>query len=196
MLNALAPYIPVTVAGAFLIFAIKEAIELARRRRADRRKIAAIKRFIARDLELCAWAISGYRSILRTFEDVDDMPSHLMRTFAEPSGRLRFEHWDDGDESPFRSGSMIAPVVNTFASKFMLDIATLDEELYHQVEAATDSLAELEHIKASIIEQTSRPMHRVPFVNYARKELSEIEAAITELYKICTGHHEIRARLR
>ena len=134
MLQALAPYVPATVIGAIIIFAVKEVLEFRRRRKADQRKIQSIKHFIARDLELCAWAIDSYRGVLDAFQQAEDEPGRQVRIFAEPSGRLHYEHWgEDDDETPFRSGGMFAPVVNG-TSRFMLDIATLDKYLFEQSE--------------------------------------------------------------
>ncbi|MEM5474407.1 hypothetical protein WNZ14_21980 [Hoeflea sp. AS60] len=197
MFEAFSPYVPVTVIGAIILFIIREVLEFRRRRGADQRKLQAIRHFIARDLELCQSAIRSYRGVLEAFKRVEMEPGRQIRIFVEPSGRLHYEHWcEDEDETPFRSGGMFAPVVNTFAARFMLDIATLDSELYKQVESTTDELSELKHIKGSLMEQAERPIHRDGFIEYAAIELNDIEKSIRSLYKICTGLDEIKPRIR
>lgn len=196
MFQALAPYLPATVIAAIFLFAIKEALEFRKKHKENQRKIQAIKHFIARDLELCQWAIHTYRNVLAAFKIAEEEPGTQLRIYTEPSGRLRYERWEEGKENEIRSGGMVAPVVNAFASRFMLEIATLDKSLYEQVEKTTDDLAELEHIKAGLMDNIDDHIHRGGFIHYAELEINEIERSIQNLYKVCTGLDEVKRRIR
>jgi hypothetical protein len=195
--------LPITVIFAILIFFTKEAFELIRRYISDTRKLKAIKHLISRDLELCAWTIKCYRNLLNSIT-IDDEHVVKYRVYTNSSGGMRYQYWTDDDleddledTSHFKSGGMFPPVIDTFATKFMLELATLDNKFYLQVEKTADALAELQHIKSSIIEQAEMPLVlRNHFIDYAKSEIDDIEVAINSLYELCTGKAEVKMRLR
>lgn len=87
-------------------------------------------------------------------------------------------------------------------SKFLLEIATLDKKFFAALEPAYDSLAELEHVRQSLIgihdsEQESGidGLFR-SFAVYALDELRDTEAALQSLYIFCTGNILKKHRLR
>lgn len=193
-LTALQPLVPITVIVAVVLFLFKEALEWIKRRRADARKLGAIKRIVARDLEVNAWVVRCYRDALNAMEMLDIGATEHMRIYSRSSGRSRHEHWE-GDDA-IRSGGFFPTPVTNNVEKYLLDAATLDQKLLQHMEATATSLAELDHIRMSTIEQLDEPVHRPGFVNYARLELKDIEADLTELYRYCTGKTELAFRIR
>jgi hypothetical protein len=83
----------------------------------------------------------------------------------------------------------------------LLDVATLDEKLFPLAEAALTAVAELEHLRESLLYHGSEEDEEVRdvaphFAEYSLKELAEAESALASLYKQCTGKELSNARLR
>lgn len=87
-------------------------------------------------------------------------------------------------------------------SKFILDIATLDKNLFEVMEPAYDGLAELEHIRESLIniEDVAAFMEPSSYLeglaDYSVNVIKEVEDALKGLYMHCTGKALTKHRLR
>lgn len=197
LVAAFQPLIPITVFVAVGLFLIKEGLEWVKRRRADVRKLGAIKRIVARDLEMNGWVIHCYQNALGAMEMLDLDPDQRMRIYSPAGGRPHYEHWEESEgDDAVRSGGLYPAPISANVEKYLLDAATLDRRLLEHMEAASTALAELEHIRLSTMEQIEEPLHREGFVEYARRELSDVEAELTKLYRYCTGKDKITARIR
>lgn len=187
--------IPATAFVAIALFIVKELLEFVRRIRANQRKLAAIKRMIAREIELNAWAIRGMRQALSHIESyvngTDERKPNIIR---EPSGRYKFEmrfaNGNDGYSCPLES------IRDEVQHKHLLDVASLDKKLFEHLEAAIGATAEIAHVRSSLFDLIDDEMWLEPFVEYAQKEFSRQEAQLTILYKACTGSSEIKQRIR
>lgn len=87
-------------------------------------------------------------------------------------------------------------------SKFLLEIATLDKTLFEIMEPAYDGLAEVDHVRESLL-NIDEGDNLIPkydylagFAEYALNELEEAEAALAKLYTHCTGRPLTQHRLR
>ncbi|KPH80561.1 hypothetical protein AE618_12380 [Bosea vaviloviae] len=78
----------------------------------------------------------------------------------------------------------------------MLEVATLDSDLYKALEPAVDEIATLKHVRNGFIEYAEDEDFRDGFTDYATRELDDIEASFKALYKYCTGQDGVPARLR
>jgi hypothetical protein len=87
-------------------------------------------------------------------------------------------------------------------SKFLLDIATLDKLLFSFMEPAYDELAEVEHVRESLININDKPEQIAArdfvmgFAQYAVDVLQDAEKKLGALYVHCTGKPLTQHRLR
>jgi hypothetical protein len=191
--------LPVTAVVAVLIFVAREILEFVRRRRAERRKLAAIKRLVARELELNNWSIEKVRQALTEIQDAARRDDVVVEVRRLPTGTDRFirreKDADDGSHFP-------VPVVHDGElRKYLLDIATLDAGLLKAAEAAVDGIAELRHVRESLVSNLSGEEELFPaflesFAEYGLAELEDVKPALAELYRQCTGFELTKKRLR
>lgn len=85
--------------------------------------------------------------------------------------------------------------------KNLLEVATLDKKLYSALQPAYDAVADLEHVRQSLIyfvdpEDEKDKMHLDGFINYALDELEDVFKELASLYKMCTGKDLEKHRLR
>jgi hypothetical protein len=193
--------LPATVVAAIAIFVVKETAEGLRRRSADRRKIHALKALIARECELNYWPVKVIRDILMNVPGPDEEnPEVEVRIERRINGRpvARIRALDGGSEST----RGIPEVHRELMSKFLLDIATLNGEFFAALEPAYDSLAELEHVRQSLISIHDNEQESGidglfgAFAVYALEELRSTEAELQFLYRFCTGNALEKHRLR
>jgi hypothetical protein len=197
----LSSLLPVTVVAAIAIFVVKETVEYLRRWSADRRKIHALKALIARECELNYWPVKALRSILINVPGPDEEnPQVEVRIERRANGRpvACIRTLDGGSEST----RGIPEVHRELMSKFLLEIAMLNSKFFAALEPAYDSLAELEHVRQSLIsihddEQESEIDGIIgSFAVYALEELRSTEAALQSLYLFCTDKALEKHRLR
>lgn len=188
--------IPAAVFTAIAIFIVKELLEFLRRRRADKRRLAVYKNILADECERNRWCTKSMRSIAKTVTKEPRM--YMVRN--EPSGRTLFLTPDeDGD---FSSGGILPVVHREKIEKLAPDIAQLDEALSKEVREALDALAELEHVRNSVIDY-EKPDSRADvaafyesFWDYVKEELDDADKQIEALYLACTGKKLENHRLR
>ena len=200
-MNLILSLVPVTVLAAVVLFLLKEAVEYVRRTRADSRKIHALKALLARECELNFWTIKSLRSILINVPKPDDgNPQIVVRVEKREGGVpvVRITSTDGGVDSIRH----IPRAHRELMSKYLLDVATLDKDLFAALEPAYDSVAELEHVRESLIriEESAGEIDLDQFLGafseYAIDELKDAEEALARLYKHCTGKPLEKHRLR
>ena len=193
--------IPVTVVAAITLFFVKEAVEAVRRHLSDKRKIHGLKTLFARECELNLWTIKALRSILVNVPKPDD---------STPQTIVQIEHREDkvpyariiSDDGASESSGPIPIVHRELMTKYLLDTATLDKELFDDLEVAYDALADLSHVRQSLVQvHEDQARMNIPgffgsFAEWALEELDEIEGALASLYKHCTGGALEKHRLR
>ena len=193
--------VPITVVAAVLLFILKEAVEAVRRHRGDSRKMHALKALLARECELNLWTIKALRDILINVPKPDDeRPQTVVRIERRTNGStIALISSADG---ALRSSRSLPKAHLDLMSKYLLDVATLDSKLFQALETAYDSVAELEHIRESLVriheseEEAKMPDLIRPFAEYALDEIERTELAIAALYKHCTGKKLEAHRLR
>ena len=77
-------------------------------------------------------------------------------------------------------------------SRLMLDVASLDKALFDDLEAAYDSVIEVQHVRESLIRFVeSDEEHEKQFLetlpHYGLQEIDDALTALAKLYKTCTG---------
>lgn len=192
--------VPLTVIAAIVLFLIKEFAEGVRRYRADQRKRIALRTLLARECELNNWTIKSIKHIVETIRDESEENSLIEFSFIFPkSGKPQFrvKHPD----SEFKNGSGLGSIHRDIMSKNLLDVATLDKELFSALQPAYDSIANLEHLRESLIyyvdpEDDQDKMHLEGFIHYALNELEDVKKDLSNLYMECTGQalntHRVR----
>lgn len=198
---ALLTLVPITVIAAVLLFVIKEFVEAIRRACADSRKVHALKTLLARECELNLWTIKALRSILIDIPKSDgEHPEIVVRIERRESGSpiARITSADGGLEST----RPIPRAHRELMSKYLLDVATLDKKLFQVLEPAYDGIAELEHVRESLVrvheneEESQMPGLIGSFAEYALEEICCTEEALASLYRHCTGKPLEKHRLR
>lgn len=193
--------LPITAVVAIVVFISKEALEYFRRSGADKRKIAALTALLARECELNYWTIKSLRRIV-TEIPTEESPGPQFRFSIEhkPSGRPYAKVVSSDGKLESHLG--IPKVHRELMSKFLLDIATLDRKLFEVMEPAYDALAELEHVRETLVNIDDgaglipRDDFLAGFAGYAIVELKDAENAVGALYKYCTNRPLTQHRLR
>ena len=193
-LNSLSPLLPITALVAIGLFLAKEVMELVRRRRADARKLGAIRRILSRDLELNQWVLEALRNAVGALERIEAEHGRKGRIYESPGKRIRYEHWVEGDKH--RSDGGLPSVYATNFDRYLLDVATLDRKMLSYVEIASTALANLDHVRSGVVEHIDDQTWRGSFVLYARGELDKAEIDLQRLYQYCTGAQKVPVRLR
>jgi hypothetical protein len=198
--EVLANIVPITVLVAVTLFFVKEIVEAIRRYSGDFRKKGAFRTLLARECELNHWTIKSIKRIVETIRDESAKEPQTKFSFIFPrSGKVLFrcEHPD----AEWKSGSALAEVHKDLMGKYLLDVATLDKKLFASLQVAYDALANLEHVRESLIyfvapEDEQDKDHLYGFVGYALSELDDIYGDLAALYLQCTGQKLETHRLR
>lgn len=193
--------LPITAVVAIVVFAIKETLEHFRRRSADRRKLAGLISLLARECELNYATIKLLRHIVEKIpNDEHPDPQFSLSIGWKPSGRPYARVLSESRGMQWQLG--IPQVHRELMSKFLLDVATLDKRLFELMEPAYDGLAEVEHVRESLLNfeeevESMRPEdYLAGLADYASGELQGAEDALRKLYTYCTGKPLTRHRLR
>ncbi|MDP2027716.1 hypothetical protein [Sulfuriferula sp.] len=197
-MESLLALLPATVIAAVFLFILKELFEGARRYRGEQRKKQALRTLLARECELNNWTIKCIRSIVETIRDESEDGAQFEFIFPK-SGKVLFrvKHSD----SDYKSGSNLAETHREVMDKNLLEVATLDKSLYAALQPAYDAVAELEHVRQSLIyyvapEDDQDKIHLGGFTHYALSELEDVSKKLACLYKECTGKDLEKHRLR
>ena len=196
-----ASLLPAAAVVAIAVFLVKEALEFFRRRDANVRKLRALTALLARECELNYWTIRSLRRIIQEIPSNDDPSTQRQveikrRSSGKPYAQI-VSH--DGE---FETHMNIPSVHRDLMSKFLLDIATLDKNLFAVMEPAYDALAEVDHVRESLVNIEdgtaflSQQDWLAGFSGYALDELQEAEVLLGKLYDYCTGQPLTKFRLR
>ena len=183
--------LPSTVIVALILFGLREVLEWNRRRRANNRQIRAFKTLLARECELNRWALE---SLDRALIEMSGQSQADLEADYEiqrrQSGKIFFCN-DDGSSWPLPETHFDFMRDNMFA------VAALDETLFALLEAAYDSVIDLEHVRNSLIEfMENGNEHLEAFIDYGRNELNDAKQGLEKLYFVCTGSQLDLGRVR
>lgn len=191
------------ILAAVGIFAFREILEWLRRRSARKNRLKALKAIIARECELNNYTTSVLLHDMKTmranFElDDDDPYKYDYRVVFRRDGSAILERTLGGEWS---GSGPIPKVHSAIISAKLMDVAELDFELYALAEAALSGLAELEHVRMSLISGVLKEDENMPDMieglpDYAIREIEDAASALKELYRACTGRPLTDRRLR
>ncbi|MBG0799022.1 hypothetical protein IYX23_15235 [Methylocystis sp. L43] len=193
------PGLPIAVTAAIILFGVKESMEFFRRFQSDRRKGRALRTLLARECESNFWT---YKRLLETVKSIDDdFKSGASLTYKirrHSSGDPIFSR--EFEDSRHSSWPLPAAKLNLM-SNVLQDVAELDKQLFENLEAAYDSIKEMQHVRDSLLhfietdDQDDR-RHLEAFPGYAMSELSDIVMDLRKLYFVCTKKDLEKYRLR
>lgn len=191
------------ILAAVVIFAAREILESFRRRAAQQRKLDALKAVIARECELNNYTTSVLKreieSMKENFELEDgDVQKSEYRVVFRRDGSAVLEELLGGN---WGGSHPIPKVYVSMINAKIVELAELDPKLYAKAEAALSGLAELEHVRTSLISYVMKEDDNMPhllenFPDYALGEIEDSSAALRELYTACTGRPLTDRRLR
>lgn len=192
-------WLPPTAMVALVLFIAREIFDLIKKKKADQRKVKALKAYLARECELIKW------TILKLFALANDI-----NTIGGSDGHLTVEKLRDGsfgikrldENGEWRSSYVIRFLDYDAFKKYFLDIASIDDDFFNKYEDACTAVAELRHVFDSLLdwERELNMMQRESFLaslaEYANVEIKEVEQTLTDFYKYCTGKPHLPHRLR
>lgn len=193
----------VAILAAVSIFAAREILEFFRRRGAQERKLNALKAAIARECELNNYTTSvltrEMTAMKANFELEDgDIDKSEYRIVFRRDGSAILEELTGGEWG----GSQPIPKVHaSIINAKIVEVAELSPKLYPKAEAALTGLAELEHVRTSLISYVMKEDDNMPYLletfpDYALGELEDTASALKDLYIACTGRPLTDRRLR
>lgn len=188
--------LPAAVYTAILLFVIKELLEAKRRRRTDANKLKVYKKVLAYECERNHWFIKSVVSMSNTVEKRPNAYS----VETDPSGRQVFTKYDPTGEK--HGGSPLPKIHTATLEKMAVEVAYVDESLAEKVADAHAAALELEHIRASIIDNV-KPWDKLEndgyfasFWRYVQEEADDAKKEFEKLYFACTGNELKSHRLR
>lgn len=193
--------LPVSAFVAILLFVAREIADFFRRRNADGRRVKAMKLILARECELNAYTVASLRTIISEV-DTQERPNPGTKVTVGKGGDgepfAKVTRIQGGDWHAYGIGKAHRDVL----SKVLLDVATLDRNLFDVVEPVHDGLATLQHLRDSLLnesagkDQLGDSLFIEGLADYALKELEKIDVALLTLYKYCTGDAVMKYRIR
>lgn len=195
--------LPATVIAAVVLFVVKEAMEALRRYKADSRKKDALRRLLARECERNHAVLRSLKEACSWLKEADDEDSPFtfrFRVHFTPAGHLRFVRHVGITES--EGSFVLRPAQQELMGRLMVEVAALDAPLFDLLEHAYDAVAEMRHLRDSIIDHLSsdaedkNEIFLLGFADYALGELEDSYKAIANLYRECTGKELENYKLR
>ncbi|WP_345867795.1 hypothetical protein [Shewanella algae] len=187
--------LPVTVVAAIILFVVKEILELLRKAKAKKRKLAALKSVLKEELELNLWTWKKFESLLTSVQDAGKGSKYAYS--VSPSGTERFELVIPEGKG---IGQAFPHVVTDMHSKLMIEVAEADEAMYQKLNSSFKALSELQHLRNGIVDfihESRMGEHYVEgFTDYALGELGPIYDNLNTLYEYCTGQKLTEHRMR
>lgn len=191
------------ILAAVFIFAAREILDSIRRRAAQQRKLNALKAVIARECELNNYTTSVLKREMKgmkeNFElEHGDVQRSEYRIVFRRDGSAVLEELMGGE---WGGSHPIPKVYSSMINAKIVELAELDPKLYAKAEAALSGLAELEHVRTSLISYVMKEDDNMPnllesFPDYALGEIEDSSSALKELYTACTGRPLTDRRLR
>lgn len=196
----LSSLLPTTALVAVVIFIAKETTEAVRRWKGDKRRKAAYCELLARECELNNWAMRSLKRIAADLQsELSEGGSHEVLSIEYAASGRTYVRIQSSNGSYGKSA--LPKVHNEVMNRHLVDIATLDKELFQLVDAALTASAELEHVREGLLyhgstDDAEAKTHVAGFSEYAIETIDESNIAIAALYEACTGRPLKEFRLR
>lgn len=180
------------VVTAIIIFVAKEFLEWRRKEKSKQRKMAAIYRLVAFELEKNFHAIRGYGSCLReiklNFKSCEELDFYKVKYSIAtlPSGKRRFTVKRDDEHE---SGRHYPKVQSSILESKLEDIAELDKDSFLQTLEALENLKTLDHLVSSLADyfEPDSIAWLEGFVDYADRELDVVCYHLRRYYERIGG---------
>lgn len=203
-LTTISMFVPVTVISAVALFIVKELVEVVRRFRADRRRIMAMKMLLAEEIEQNHWTYNILKRTLQVIGDIlRDYPNPSFRIVRTQSGRELFRYRHDAeDDAGFESGHPLPAVRQEQYERLVLDIASMDKQLFSLARTAYDAIKEMEHVRSSLVDMLDRVDPEISdgffesFLAYADDELNDTYEEMKPFYFHIAGKELTENRMR
>lgn len=190
------PTLPNTAVVAIILFVAKEVFEFIRRLFADGRKRQAFRTMLARECELNLWTV---KVLQRTIDELasDRETAHVKYSIERRStGEEVFVSVSEAG----KSSHWIPNAHKETMRDLMLDVATIDQRLFPNLQSGYDACINLQHVRDSLVTYVDEDQldggFLNSFVDYANSEISDILLQLTVLYFECTGQDLKNHRVR
>jgi hypothetical protein len=194
ILNDVGHFLPATVIGAIVLFAVKELIEASRRKKTNARKRQAVRRLIAYEIERNNWTLKNLRRNISSLKDSLEFSGLIssIRTGAHGERYLRSELMGE-----LHSESTIGKVHSEVLSSSLLELAAIDEPIFSEALEAIDALKELDHVLKLMVDIVYNGGQFLEgYVEYATNEIADCEKTLSDFYKHITGREPKENRIR
>lgn len=193
-------FLPITVSAAIALFLVREVLEGWRRWRGNARKRIALRNLLARECELNLWALKCLHRAVRAAREA--LRTDPPQPFFIEIKRGGHDYWRHAYASgELRQGGSLPPARKTTMEGAALTLAELDRDLFKALEGALDAIAEMDHVRGTLIDLTETEDELMKglfgsFTGYAFEEMHLIYAGLNGLYKECTGRRLATAKIR
>lgn len=176
-------FLPITVVCAVLIFVLKETLDVFKKKTERQRKISAYKHLILEELRKNAWSVKHLKGVMSELADPELKSVEISKL---SSGGLKIAIRSEGSWG----SSPLWPIHTSVFEKIFIGLAETDAEIFSAVSQAYEELAEVKHVRDSLIEFSENPDHPGGweiFAEYGKDVIKDCEAAMTKLCTQITG---------
>lgn len=176
-------FLPITVVCAVLIFLLKEILDVFKKKTERQRKISAYKLLILEELRKNAWSVKHLKGVMSELSDPDLKSVKISKL---SSGGLKIAIHTEGSWG----SSPLWPIHTSVFEKIFIGLAETDAEIFSAVSQAYEDLAEVKHVRDSLIEFSESPDHPggwESFAEYGEDVIKDCEAAMNKLCTQITG---------
>jgi len=187
--------IPISVFAAIILFICKEVVEFFRRKKANFRKVSAIKILLSEEIQLNYWVWLQMKSLINTVKD--KTATSTFNIVLSSSGAERFEE----SRADGSSGGQAFPKISeNIYQKVILEIAELDANLYSFLKNYHLKISELQHLRNGVYdyvdENGKELMWQDGYVSYSEDQLPLIKECMSSLFLQCSGKKLEKPRIR
>lgn len=183
--------LPVTALCAIVLFAVKEVLELQKKNREKKRKLAAYKLLLAEEIMKNAFTIQTLRGYFRF---VLDGSFRTLEIKKHESGFVSVAciRQDGG------GGGGSLPLVHTaFFDKSIVELAVLDMNFFMAANVSYESLADVENCREQLVRYVSESdmetLQRLSW--YALEKIDDADEKVKKLYRFCSdGEMKVKVR--
>lgn len=183
--------LPTTVVAAILLFALRELLEVLRARRVGNRRRIALRTLLAKECELNDRAIRRLRGDIQDAEDNRAIAGVQLSILVSRDGQSTYRR-ESADGGILQS--VIPQIRKTVLEMHLLEIATLDKQLFALAEQAYGSISRIEQLRDGFIHRvTYDPARLADFCCSAIGELDAAFATLSKLQGLCARKAPARA---
>jgi hypothetical protein len=194
--------LPITALVAVILFVIRESLDIFKQKRGRNRRLAAAKAMMGYESERINYAKRNLFAICKDIEStyLKEEAFELYSALLHSDGSAAYRRMDEETES-LAFGIPIPRIPTVEISRWLPLVAELDQALYDHILGFYVEVAELEHLRSSLMKYL---LHEEPesrewltgFVEYAIGHEEQMTTSLLSFYKVCTGKNEIPVSMR